>query len=133
MQVIHFTPGSLDPVNVGRCGIAASLPLANGNGEFELSALYLAPHGQISVPPQPRCQLLLVVNGRAAASLRSGLSLEVLAGVGLLLGAGEGCHLSTATGSVFLAIEARQLEADVCGISNPDRVAGQQWPMLISN
>jgi len=132
MQVIHFTPGSLDPRNVDRRGAIASLPLANGSGEFELSALYLAPHGQISVAAQQHRQLLLVVNGRTTAKFRYGL-LEPSAGVGLLLEVGEGCQLSTTCGAVVLAIEARQLEADPCGISSPDRVAGQLWPTLVSN
>jgi len=132
MQVIHFTPGSLGTRNFWRRRLAASLPLANGQGDFELSAVYLAPNGQISVAPKQHGQLLLVVNGRAAAKFRHVL-LEPSAGVGLLLGASEGCQLSTATGAVLLTIEAQQLEADVCGISIPDRVAGQQWPTLISN
>ena len=133
MQVIHFTPGSLDPRNAGPRGFAASLPLANGQGDFELSAVYLAPNGQISVAPQKHGQLLLVVNGRSAATFRSGLCLDLLAGVGLLLDAGEGCQVSTTTGAVLLTIEAQHVAADPCGISSPDRVAGQQWPTLISN
>jgi len=65
MQGVHFTPGTLDPENVRRHGTVAHMPLASGNGEFEVSCLYLAPGGSIAVEPKRHPQLLLVVNGKA--------------------------------------------------------------------
>jgi len=53
--------------------------------------------------------------------------------MGLVLAQGEECQLSTKSGVVVLAVEAPQIQADPCGLSSPDRVAGQQWPMLKSN
>jgi hypothetical protein len=96
-------------------------------------ALYLAPHGQISVAAQVCCQLLLEVNGRAAVRFANGLLLESYAGMGLLLAEGEGCQLSTMTGALLLTIEGAKIEADPCGISTPERVAHQRWPTLDSN
>jgi hypothetical protein len=61
MQAIHFTPGTLDPENVRRHGTVAHMPLASGNGEFEVSCLYVAPGGSIAVEPKRHPQLLLVV------------------------------------------------------------------------
>jgi len=124
MQVIHFTPGSLDPNDSRHSGGAASLPLASGTEGFELSRLYVAPHGQILVAAQRHCQLLLVVNGCASARCPHSLLLETSAGMGLLLGNGEGCQLSTKSGVVVLAVGAPQIQADPCGLSSPDRVAG---------
>jgi hypothetical protein len=49
------------------------------------------------------------------------------------MAADERCQISSATGAMFLNLEADQLEADVCGISHPDRVKGQQWPIFESH
>jgi hypothetical protein len=133
MQVVHFTPGSLDPRYYGRRGAAASLPLASGSSDHELSALYLPEGGQISIAAQSHCQLLLMVNGKAEVRYGNGLLTELYAGVGILMVEGEGCHLSTITGALLLTIEGANIEADPCGISTPERVAHQQWPTLDSN
>jgi hypothetical protein len=133
MDILHFTPGSLDPDNVRRHGTVAHMPLASGEGEFELSCLYLSPGGQIAVAPANHVQLLLIVNGRAEAAFLNGVRPNPMAGMGLLLQAREGCQLASTTGAVILAIEADQLAADPCGISHPERVMGQQWPTFESN
>jgi hypothetical protein len=133
MQMIHFTPGSLDSENVRRHGTVAHLLLANGEGEFEVSALYLAPGGQIDVAPEDYYQLLLVVNGRADTLYSCGLRLELSAGMGMLFDKGEGCHVSSTTGAVILTVESKQMAADACGISRPERVRGQLWPAFESN
>jgi hypothetical protein len=133
MDVLHFTPGSLDPDNVCRHGTVAHMPLASGSGEFEISCLYLAPGGQIAVPPGRHAQLLLVVNGKSEATFPQGLRLEPSAGVGVLLKEGESCQLKSTTGAVIITLEGNQIEADPCGISSPQRVMGQQWPGFESN
>jgi hypothetical protein len=133
MDILHLTPGSLDPENVRRHGTAAHMPLASGSGEFDISCLYLPPGGQIAVPPARHAQLLLVVNGKFEATFPHGLRLEPSAGVGILLKAGESCQLESMTGAVLIMIEAQQIEADPCGSSIPQRVMGQQWPSFESN
>ena len=62
IEVIHFTPGSLDPGDAGHSSAVASLPLANGQRDFELSAVYVAPDAQISLAQHQHRQLLLLVN-----------------------------------------------------------------------
>jgi hypothetical protein len=135
MNVLHFTPGALDPANARRRASAAHVALASGSGEFQASCLYLAPGGEIAVEPTSQARLLLVVNGKASASFPSPnrLCLQVLAGIGLLLEPGEECQLASETGSVILSLEAEQLAADECGISRPERVMGHQWPNFESN
>ena len=133
MNILHFTPGSLDPDNVRRHGTVAHMPLAGGQGELELSCLYLSPGGQIAVAPARHAQLFLIVNGRTEATVPNGMRLNPMAGMGLLLEAGEGCQLASTTGAVVLTIEADQLTADPCGISHPERVMDQQWPSFESN
>jgi len=133
MRIIHFTPGSLDPENVRRRDTVASMPLANGRGQLELSCLYLSPGGQIAVASARHAQLLSIVNGKVGATFPNGMRLNPSAGMGLLLEEGEGCRLASATGAVVLVLEADQLSADPCGISTPERVMGQQWPNFESN
>jgi hypothetical protein len=133
MDILHFTPGSLDPDNTRRHRTVAHMPLASGNGDFDISCLYLAPGGQIAVPPVRHAQLLLVVNGKFEATFAHGLWLEPSAGVGVLLKEGESCQLESSTGAVIIALEGKQIEADPCGISTPKRVMGQQWPSFESN
>lgn len=133
MDILHFTPGSLDPDNARRHCTVAHMPLASGRDDLELSCLYLSPGGQIAVAPAKHAQLLLIVNGRAEATFANGMHLNSLAGTGLLLQKGEGCQLASASGAVILTIEAERLMADPCGISQPERVMGQQWPSFESN
>jgi hypothetical protein len=133
MDILHFTPGSLDPDNARRHGTVAHMPLASGEGDFEVSCLYLSPGAQIAVAPANHTQLLLIVNGSAEAAFPNGMRLNPLAGMGLLLQKGEGCQLVSAAGAVILTIEADQMAADPCGGSHPERVMGQQWPSFESN
>jgi hypothetical protein len=133
VDVIHFTPGALNPENVRRHGIVATMPLASGRGEFELSCLYMSPGGQIPVRAARHAQLLLIVNGRVEATFPSRMRLNPSAGMGLLLQAGESSQLTSATGAVLLIVEADWVIADPCGTSDPERVRGQQWPNFESN
>jgi hypothetical protein len=82
MDIVHFTPGSLEPDNVRRHGTVAHMPLASGQGDFEVSCLYLSPGGHIAVAPANHAQLLLIVNGRAEATFPNGMRLTPLAGMG---------------------------------------------------
>jgi len=102
-------------------------------GKWELSCLYFSPGGRIAVAPAQHVQLLLIVNGRTETIFPNSMRLNPWAGMRLLLQAGEGCQLASATGAVILAIEADQLAAGPCGISHPERIMGQQWPSFESN
>jgi hypothetical protein len=133
MDILHFTPGSLEPDNARRHGTVAHMPLASGKGDFDISCLYLAPGSQIALLPGRHAQLLLVVNGKLEAIFAHGLLLEPSAGIGVLLKVGESCQLESATGAVIIALEGKQIEADPCGLSSPQRVMGQQWPSFESN
>jgi hypothetical protein len=133
MDLVHFTPGALDHDSARRPGATAIMPLANGKGDIEISCLYLPPGGRVSVPPSGHSQLILTVNGKATAKFPSGFGPRIYAGMGMLLHPGETCQLDSEQGAVIIAIEAAKLEADRCGISLPERVAGQQWPSFESN
>jgi hypothetical protein len=133
MDILHFTPGSLDPENARRRGTVAHMALASGSGEFEASCLYLAPEGRIAVEPRAHPHLLLVVNGRMTATFPNDMTLSILTGMGMLLQSGERCQLASTTGAVIVTVEAGRLAADPCGTSHPERVMHQQWPNFESN
>jgi hypothetical protein len=133
MDILHFTPGSLDPENPRRHGTVAHMALASGSGELEVSCLYLAPQGRIVVEPSAHPHLLLLVSGRMTATFPYGLTVSTSAGMGILLQSGERCQLASATGAVIVTVEAGHLAADRCGISHPERVMHQRWPNFESN
>jgi hypothetical protein len=133
MDIVHFTPVSLDPDNALRPKAAAILPMASGKSDSEISCLYLSPGGRISVPPSGHSQMILTVNGKATAKFPTGFGPRIYAGMGMLLHPGETCELQSDGGAVAISIEASKLEADPCGISSPQRVIGQQWPSFQSN
>ena len=133
MQVLHFTPGCLDPDGFRKKGTVAAMPLAASNGESEISCLYLAPGSSIAVPPAPYAQLYLVVNGRVTGTFDHSVRIEIWAGVGFLLEASESCRLESAAGAVLIAIEAAGMTVDPCGLSLPEHVRGQLWPHFQSN
>ncbi len=133
MQVLHFTPGCLDPDGFGRKGTVAIMPLAASSGENEIFCLYLAPGGRIAVPPATYAQLYLVVNGRVTGTFDHSLRIEIWAGVGFVLEASESCRLESTAGAVLIAVESVGMTAEPCGLSLPERVRGQLWPHFPSN
>jgi hypothetical protein len=133
MDIVHFTPGTLDYDKPTSGATAAIMPLANGKGEIQISCLYLSPGGKISVPPSNHSQLIMTVNGKAKSTFPTGFGPRIFAGMGILLHRGETCQLDSELGAVIIAVEAGKLEADPCGISMPERLAGQQWPTFESN
>lgn len=133
MDLVHFTPGTLDFDKTRRSEKAAIMPLTNGRGDVEISCLHLAAGGTISVPPSRHCQLLMTVNGKAKSTFPTGFGPRIFAGMGMLLHPGETCQLDSENGAVIVVVEATKLEPDLCGISMPERVMAQQWPSLESN
>ena len=133
MDIVHFTPGMLAYDKPHSSSTAAIMPLAAGKGDIQISCLHLSPGGRISIPPSNHSQLIMTVNGIAKSQFPTGFGPVILAGMGMLLHPGETCQLKSDQGAVIIAVEATKLEADLCGISIPDRVVGQQWPSFESN
>ena len=133
MDIVHFTPGMLNYDKPRAGETAATLPLASGTGDLQVSCLSLSPGGKISVPASIHSQLIMTLNGKAPATFPTGFGPRIYAGMGMLLHPGETCQLDSELGAVIIAVEATKLDADPCGISLPERVAGQKWPSLESN
>jgi hypothetical protein len=133
MDVVHFTPDALAYDKPQAGATAVIMPLAAGKGEIEISCLHLSAGGRFSVPPSNHSQLIMTVNGIAKSTFPTGFGPIIFAGMGILLHPGETCQLESEEGAVIIAVEATKLEADLCGISMPERVAEQQWPSFESN
>ncbi len=133
MQVLHFTPGCLDPNGFRKKGTVVAMPLVASSGDSEISCLYLAAGGSVTLPPAPYAQLHLVVNGRVIGTFDHSLRIEIWAGVGFVLEASESCRLESTAGAVLIAVESAAMTADPCGLSMPERVSGQVWPDFPSN
>jgi hypothetical protein len=87
------------------------------------------------VAPTTQALLLLIVNGPAVATFSKPLTmrLEPSAGVRMLMQPGDRCLLESETGAIVITIDSDELDTDPCGISHPERVMGQFWPIFESN
>lgn len=126
MQVIHFTAGATDPL-VGSHHVGC-VPLLDTAGSAQLCCLHLKAGSRLPSLPAAGSHALLVLQAKVLASLDPPCRLEMSAGVGAVLEASERCALESARGAIALVVEASELEAHVCGISTPTRIAGARWP-----
>jgi len=124
VQVLHFTPGCLDPDGFRKKGTVAAMPLAASCGASEISCVYLAPGGSVTVSPATSAQLYLVVNGQVTGMFDRNLRIEIWAGAGFVLEASESCRLESTAGAVLIAVESAEMTANPCGLSLPERVGG---------
>src|SRR5258706_10441374 len=124
MQVLHFTPGCLDPNGFRKKGTVVAMPLVASSGDSEISCLYLAAGGSVTLPPAPYAQLHLVVNGRVIGTFDHSLRIEIWAGVGFVLEASESCRLESTAGADLIAPEAAAMRTDTPGRSRPPRGGG---------
>jgi hypothetical protein len=131
MRVVHFTVGATDPmIGFGALGTRV-VPLAAGRREDDVtvSCYHIAAGGRLGETPFVHDCALLVVMGRL--TMTGGefpLRLEVLAGMGVVLSAGEPFAVESEAGGIVIAVEAPTLLSTERGISTPDRIAGQRWP-----
>ena len=128
MQVIHFTEGATDPLQGFGAQSARFVSLAEGGGDTHLSCLYLDAGARIDRPSTSHDCALLLVHGQVIFAAESGLRLDLSAGVGVVLKAGEYYRLESARGGILLLVESAVLAATEGGLSTPSRILGQRWP-----
>lgn len=129
MHVIHFTEGATDPIKQFRARGARFVPLADGSGDYHVSCLHLATDGRVPKLAMSQDCTLLVVHGDVVVKpTKSACRLDLSAGVGVVLEAGEHVRLESSKGAVLIMVQGRNAEAHSCGISSPQRIAGQRWP-----
>lgn len=104
MHVIHFTEGATDPVQEFSAHGVRLVTLADGAGADEtyVSCLHFEPGGWISDPPVVRDGLILLVHGEAGfRAEESGLPLQLVPGLGLVMNADQRYRLRSSSPSVL--------------------------------
>jgi hypothetical protein len=128
MQIIHFTQAAADLLTAFDATGALFLPLMEGQGNSHVSCLHLDSNARIPSPSVTHAAALLVVHGRITVTTRSPtIRIEIHAGMGSVVDAGEMYSIESATGAIVIIIEADSLIAHERGISTP-RIAGARWP-----
>lgn len=131
MQVIHFTRGATDPIDDFDAQGERFVPLAGGRNDSgpTVSCIRLTPRGRIAETPCIHDCALLVVQGRLSLTeIEYSVRLDLSAGVGVVLSAGEPVQRESEEGATVVAVESPRLTASARGRSTPDRVPGQHWP-----
>lgn len=134
MDVVHFTPDALAYDKPQAGATAVIMPLAAGKrGDRDLMPSSVSRWPILSSPIEPfaadhdgqwHCQIDISNRFRSQNLRRHWDSAAPRR---------DTCQLESEEGAVIIAVEATKLEADLCGISMPERVAGQQWPSFESN
>jgi hypothetical protein len=63
-----------------------------------------------------------------ANTFEPNVSLELKAGVGVVVEEGEGYSLESREGAVVISVNAERLDVSKEAVSTPERVMGQIWP-----
>jgi hypothetical protein len=129
MHVIHFTEGATDPLKQFFARGARFVPLADGFGDYHISCLHLTAAGRIpKLPMTQDCTLLIVQGDLVFESSEPSCRLELSAGVGVVLEAGEQIGLESRKGGILILVQGHAMEAHECGVSTPQRIAAPRWP-----
>jgi hypothetical protein len=129
MRVIHFTLGATDPLATFRALRTNFVPLAEGEGDVQVSCLHFAEDSAILEPPTTHACVLLIVHGRVDFNLiQPTMHLQLWAGMGIVLEATERYTLASRTSAILIIVEALHLKPHSRGISTPARIEGQRWP-----
>jgi len=130
VRVVFFVEGAADPVEGFEAQGVRFLPIAAGPGEFDarISCFHFAPGSHFTEAPFFQDSVLLVVHGELTLYWDESARVDLSAGMGAALDAGEPNRLESTQGAIVLAVESPRLIATKQGISSPDRIAHQRWP-----
>ena len=130
MQVIHFTEGATDPIHGFGAHRVRHVALAAGQRDTDVtvSCYHLGAGGRIGDTPFVHDCVLLLVVGRLTFWWESKYPLDLSAGMGIVLSAGEPFVIEADEQAILVAVESPQLSSMPGGISTPTRIMGQRWP-----
>jgi hypothetical protein len=139
VKVIHFTEGATDPIEDFEARGVRYVPLASAQGEVGasvVSCFHISAGGRITETPCVHDCVLLVVQGRLTLwgiddPERLHLfpaRIDMFAGMGVVLNAGEPMRIESDEGAIVVAVEAPQLLATARGLSTPARLWHARWP-----
>lgn len=130
MQVIHFTEGTTEAISHFDAQGIRWVPLVRGRSDADptVSCFHLASGSRIAETPFLQDSVLLLVSGRLTLETEYAARIDLSAGMGAVLSAGESVRLESGEGAILLAVESPQLAATSRGLSTPARIADQYWP-----
>jgi len=111
MRVIHFTQPAADPLKSFDSTGASFLPLADGEGDTNISCLHLEMDGKVESPSLSHAAALLIAHGRVTIEQSPGPRIHFSGGKGALFEQNEPYTLKSETGAIILIVEAQQLTA----------------------
>ena len=129
MDVIHFTHHATDPLQGFAASGARFLPLADGQGDTQISCLHLEKNGKVPSPSLTHAAALLVVHGRITVETKIPRSqIDLHSGMGAIFVKDEAYSLTSEEGAILLIVESDHLLASERAISKPQRIVGATWP-----
>jgi hypothetical protein len=129
MKVIHFTEGAAEFFESSRVSLTKFVPLLQGTGETYLTCLHLLPGAMmVELPTSQSCALIVVSGFMTANTFEPNVSVELRAGVGVVIEEGEGYSLESREGAVVMSVNAERLDVSKEAVSTPELVMGQVWP-----
>ena len=129
MKVIHFTEGAADFLESSRVSLTKFVPLLQGMGDTYLTCLHLLPGAMmVELPTSQACALIVVSGFMTANTFEPNVSVELRAGVGVVIEEGECYSLESREGAAVIAVNAERLGVSKEALSTPERVRGQIWP-----
>ena len=129
MKVIHFTEGAAEFFESSRVSLTKFVPLLQGAGDTYVTCLHLLPGAMmVELPTSQACALIVISGFMTVNTFEPNVSVELRAGVGVVIEEGEGYSLESREGGIVIAVNAERLNASKEAASTPERVMGQVWP-----
>lgn len=129
MKVIHFTEGAAEVFESSQVSLTKFVPLLQGPAETYITCLHLLPGANlVELPTSQDCALIVVSGFVTVLVFQPHVSVELKAGVGVVIEEGEGYALESREGAIVIAVNAERLNVSKEAISTPERVTGQVWP-----
>jgi hypothetical protein len=94
MKVIHFTEGVAEPFESSRVSCTKFIPLLQGPADTYVTCLHFLPGANVyELPTSQECALIVVSGSATVLNLDPRFSVELRAGVGVVVEEGEGYSL----------------------------------------
>ena len=128
MKVIHFTEGAAEVFESSRVSLTKFVPLLQGPAETYITCLHLLPGAHlVELPTSQECALMVVSGFVTVLIFEPHVSVDLRAGVGVVIEEGEGYALESSEGAIVIAVNAERLNVSKEAISTPERIMDQTW------
>ena len=129
MKVIHFAEGAAEFFESSRVSLTKFVPLLQGTGDTYLTCMHLLPGAMVvELPTSQSCALIVVSGFMTANAFEPNVSVQLRAGVGVVIEEGEGYSLESREGAVVVAVNAERLNVSKEAVSTPELIMSQSWP-----